>query len=47
MTASSRPWRPAPPQPCGLLDAWKDIAIMDAAAHNVGRTVPLDLTPPA
>ena len=35
------------PQPCGLADAWKDIAIMDAAARDVGRTVPLDLTPPA
>jgi predicted dehydrogenase len=33
-------------QPFGLVDAWKDIAIMDAAAKNVGRTVPLDLTPP-
>ena len=33
-------------QPCGLVDAWKDIAIMDAAARNKGRTVPLDLTPP-
>jgi predicted dehydrogenase len=34
------------PQPCGLVDAWKDIAILDATSRHKGRTVPLDLTPP-
>jgi predicted dehydrogenase len=34
-------------QPCSLVDAWKDIAILDAATRHQGRTVPLDLTPPA
>jgi predicted dehydrogenase len=33
-------------QPCGVVDAWKDIAILNAAVHNAGHTVPLDLTPP-
>lgn len=33
-------------QPWDLLDAWKDIAILEQAAAAPGRTVDLDLTPP-
>jgi len=33
-------------QPWSLLDAWKDIAILEQAAAAPGRTVELDLTPP-
>jgi predicted dehydrogenase len=33
--------------PWGIVDAWKDIKILSEATAAVGRTVPLDLTPPA
>ena len=33
--------------PWGVLDAWKDIAVMEQAAAQPGRTVQLDMTSPA
>lgn len=33
-------------QPCSLVDAWRDIAILEQGMRQPGRTVGLDITPP-